>query len=108
MEVAMNNNCISNSKVEVSDGLSLNDKDYMNILLNNLKEMVKNYAIAMTEASNETLYQEYKNMFDQYANLQRKVFELMFKNGWYALEKAEENKINSKWQTLNNELTNLQ
>ena len=45
----MNNNQIKNTKVEVPTGISMNDKDYINSLLSCLKEMVKNYSIAMTE-----------------------------------------------------------
>ena len=69
--------------------------------------MIKNYAIVLTEASNEKLYQEYKTMFDEYANLQREVYELMFRKGWYSLEKAEKEKIDSKYQMLNQEFSDL-
>lgn len=103
----MNNNKISNPKVEVPKGVSINDKDYMNSLLSCLKEMVKNYAVALTEASNENLYNQYKEMFDTYSNLQREVFEVMFRKGWYSLEQAEEQKINSKYQMLNQEFLDL-
>ena len=61
----MNNNQIKNPKVEVPTGKTLNDKDYMNSLLSTLKELVKNYAIALTEASNENLYNEYKNGYKE-------------------------------------------
>lgn len=103
----MNNNEIKNPKVEVPTGINLNDKDYANQLLSCLKEMVKNYAVSLTEASNENLYNEYKNMFDNYINLQREVFEILFRKGWYILEKAENQKINQKYQTLNQELIDL-
>lgn len=101
------NNQIKNEKVNVPTGKTLNDKDYMNSLLSFLKEIVKNYATALTEASNEFLYNEYKNMFDIYSKLQRDVYELMFRKGWYVLEVAEQNKINSKFQTLSQEFTDL-
>ena len=104
----MNNNEIKNPKTEVPKGTNFNDKDYMNSLLSCLKEMVKNYSVALTEASNETLYQEYKTMFDNYSKLQRDVYELMFRKGWYSLEKAEMKKISSKIQILNQELIDLQ
>ena len=42
------NNKICNIKVEVPRGMSLNDKDYINSLLSNLKEMEKNYVISMS------------------------------------------------------------
>lgn len=103
----MDNNQIKNPKVEVPSGLALNDKDHINSLLGTLKEMIKNYAVALTEASNEYLYEEYKKMFDEYSSLQRRVFEIMFKKGWYVLEKSETKKINDKYQTLSKEFTDL-
>ena len=103
----MDNNKISNPKTEVPTGRSFNDKDYINCLLSSLKELVKNYAIVLTEASNENLYNIYKSMFDNYSSLQREAYEVMFRNGWYSLEKAEIQKINSKIQMLQQEITDL-
>lgn len=103
----MNNNQIKNPKVETPKGMNLNDKDYINCLLSSLKELVKNYSVALTEASNENLYNEYKNMFENYSSMQRDVYELMFRKGWYTMESAEVQKINSKYQCLNQELMDL-
>ena len=103
----MNNNKISNPKTEVPKGTSINDKDYMNSLLSSLKEMVKNYATSLTEVSNQTLYKEFKTMFDEYSNLQREVYETMFRKGWYSIEKVEQQKLNTKYQTLNQEFMDL-
>ena len=102
----MNNN-IYNPKTEVPSGIVLNDKDYLNSLLSCLKEMEKNYALVMTEASNEHLFQKYKSIFQTIASLQREVYELMFRKGWYTLEYAETQKINKKHQMLNQELQSL-
>ena len=101
------NNQICNPKQEVPSGINLNEKDYCTSLLCSLKEIVKNYATVLTEASNEYLYQEYKKTFDEYINLQRDVYELMFRKGWYVLEKSEKQKIDSKYQTLNQEFNDL-
>ena len=103
----MNNNQISNPKTEIPKGTNINDKDYMNSLLSSLKEMVKNYATSLTEVSNEASYKEFKTMFDEYSNLQREVYETMFRKGWYSLEKADEQKLNTKYQTLNQEFMDL-
>lgn len=101
------NNKISNEKVPVESGIELNDKDYINSILSTLKELVKNYAVSLTEASNEVLYAKYKEMFDEYSKLQRDVYEIMFKFGWYELEKSDNNKINEKYTMLNQEFTKL-
>ncbi len=101
------NNQISNPKVEVEKGIDLNDKDYITCILTSLKELEKNYAIALTEASNEELYQKYFNIFESISKLQREVYEVMFKKGWYILEQAEQLKIQNKYQTLNKEYQDL-
>lgn len=101
------NNKISNPKQQVPTGLSLNEKDYITSLLTCLKDIEKNYVIAMTEASNEHLYQQYHDMFCNLASLQRETYEVMFQKGWYSLEKAEAQKINEKAQMLTTEKQNL-
>ena len=103
----MNNNKICNPKTEVPTGTILNDKDYLNSILSFLKEMEKNYTLSLTEVSNEYLYDKFNNMFDDIKNLQREVYELSFKKGWYTLEKAEENKVTEKYNTLNQEFNDL-
>lgn len=101
------NNCIKNPKVEVPSGIKLNDKDYINSLLSLLKEMEKNYVVALTEASNENIYIKYKGMFDEFASLQREVFEEMFRKGWYVLCESSNDVIDSTYNMLNQELNNL-
>ena len=101
------NNIIQNKKVEVSKSIELNDKDYLNSINSTLKEMAKNYSVVLTEASNENLFKVYKKIFDNIITMQRQTFELIFENGWYILEKAEKNKINNKFSTLNQEFIDL-
>lgn len=101
------NQQISNSKVEVPTGIACNDKDYINSLLSCLKEMSKNYVVAMTEASNEALFEKHKQIFLTLIALQREVYELMFRKGWYILEQVDDNKISSKQQMLSTEYQNL-
>ena len=101
------NNEIKNEKVQVPNGVDLNDKDYLNSLLSCLKEMTKNFATAMTEASNDNLYEKYEEMFEDVSEMQREVYEVMFSKGWYCLEKVENQKINNKIQMLQQEVTDL-
>ncbi len=101
------NNKICNLKVEVPEGISLNDKDYLNSLLSTLKEMEKNYVVAMTEASSEKLYQLQREVFLKIASMQREVYELLFRKGWYCLEKLDGTKIADKYQKLDKEYTSI-
>lgn len=101
------NNIIQNKKVVVPIGIDLNDKDYLNSMNSLLKEMIKNYAVILTEVSNKYLLKEYKKIFDNLIILQRQTFDLIFENGWYTLEKAEKNKIDNKFSTLNSDFTDL-
>jgi len=101
------NNKVSNVKKEVSAGLKMNDKDYVNDILSSLKCITKDYAIVMTEASNEVLYEYYAEMFDDFSLMQRNVYELMFRNGWYELEKADDMKVEEKYNMLDKELADL-
>ena len=103
----MSKNIIQNSKTEVPTGNELNDKDYMNLLLCSLKEFTKNYAVALTEASNEKLYKKIKKLFDNAVSLQRETYELMFDNGWYSIEKVSKDKIKTKYNMFCTELNNL-
>ena len=101
------NNEIKNEKVQVPNGIEMNDKDYLNSLLSCLKEMTKNFATAMTEASNDHLYEKYEEMFEDVSEMQREVYDVMFQNGWFVLEKADTNKITKKYNLLNQEFINL-
>ena len=101
------NNQITNPKVEVPTGITCNDKDYLNSLLSCLKEMSKNYVMAMTEASNECLYEKHKQVFLSLIALQREAYELMFRKGWYVLDKAEVQKINQNSEMLLQEYQDL-
>lgn len=103
----MNNNKVSNPKTNVPTGINMNDKDYLTCLLTVLKEMSKNYSTAMTEASNEHLYKSYHSIFNEVSKLQREVYELMFQNGWYSLEKQDQTKINEKYNMLSTEYQEL-
>ena len=98
---------ISNTKQEVDNTINMNDKDYINKLLSCLKEITKNYAVALTEASNETLYNKYKDMFLRYIDMQRKVFELMFRKGWYELEQVDNNKLKEKYNLFSEEANTI-
>lgn len=98
---------VGNIVVEVPKGIELNEKDYCLCLLTTLKEMEKNYVVAMTEASNDWLYEQYLNVFTSLSDFQRKIYTLMFQKGWYQLESVDSKKINEKYNMLNTEYKDL-
>jgi len=99
-------NKVSNENNEFSN-IPMTDKDYATMLLTMLKDISKNYTISLTEASNEILYNKYKDMYVKYINMQRNLFEEMYRKGWYNLEKVEDNKLTTKYNTLNNEFNSI-
>ena len=102
------NNKISNPKPELPTGMALNDKDIIMSLLTCLKEMEKNYVYALEEASSEFLYNKHKDNFLAIQQMQRDVYETMFRLGFYELEAQDKNKILEKYNMLNQEYSSLQ
>ena len=98
---------IQNSPTQVQESVYLNDKDYFLRLQSTLKEMTKNYATALTEASNNKLYKKIKDQFETITALQRKIYDVMFENGWYQLETAGKTELSSKHDMLNKEYQSL-
>lgn len=98
---------ITNPETEVPSGKEMNDKDYLNAVLTIEKNITNNISIALNEASNEELYKEFFAFFKETQDLQRELFELAFKNGWYTLEEADKSKIKEKHTEINNQLSEL-
>lgn len=93
-------NKIGNEVCEVPSGIELNEKDYATCLLSTLKDMEKNYTVAMTEASNEFLYNKYLDVFTKISHFQRDLYTVMFQKGWYQLEGVDAKKIKEKYNSF--------
>jgi len=103
----MNNNEIKNQKKEVPTGIEMNDRDYLNSILELEKNMSNNYSIALNEASNEYLYEDYFTLFEDTKDAARECYNLMFQYGWYTLEEAEDQKVTDKINCFKQQLTDL-
>ncbi|HLN61792.1 MAG TPA: spore coat protein [Symbiobacteriaceae bacterium] len=68
---------------------TINDADRMSDVLNTEKHLTDEYNIAMNEASHDALYQVLKQNDDKCHQLQRQLFNIMFKKGWYKLPVAD-------------------
>lgn len=103
----MKNNEIKNPKMEVPAGIEMNDRDYLNSILELEKNMSNNYSIALNEASNDYLYEDYFTLLEDSKDAAREAYNLMFQYGWYTLEEAEEQKVNDKINYFIKELNEL-
>lgn len=103
----MKNNEIKNLKMEVPMGIEMNDRDYLNSILELEKNMSNNYSIALNEASNDYLYEDYFTLLEDTKDAARDAYNLMFQYGWYTLEEAEEQKLNDKINCFTQKLTEL-
>ena len=90
------------------NNITLDDKYYLNTLLCLLKDNLKNLTVALTEASNEELYKEYKKIFDELSLFQRKTYDLIYKMGWYKLESVNKTKIKTLLSDLESDMNNLE
>lgn len=104
----MKNSKIKNAKKEVPTGIKMNDRDYLNSILDLEKNMSNNYSIALNEASNDYLYEDYFTLFEDTKDAARECYNLMFQYGWYTLEEAEEQKVNDKMNCFQQKLTDLE
>jgi spore coat protein CotF len=68
---------------------NVNDRDRMQDLLAQEKYLGVAYNIAMNEAGHEELFQVFKQNHDNIHQLQRNLFNTMFKKGWYKLPVAD-------------------
>lgn len=95
-------------KVDVQNTKEMNDRDYLVDLLSSEKDIVKNMCVALTEASNRKLHEEFFEIFETVVALQEEAYVLAWNNGWYALEEAEEKKIKEKAKELQKKLEELE
>lgn len=92
----------------MSNGLTMQAKEYLNCLLEIEKNMSNNYSVAMNEASNDDLYEEFFDMFTSIKDMTRDIYDLMMHLGWYNTEYVDEGKVTKKLDELTNKLNNLE
>ncbi|WP_117168959.1 spore coat protein [Paraliobacillus sediminis] len=89
----MNQQKVQNPETQVNKTPEMNDRDFINDMLSTEKYMTQSYSVALNEASNQTFYQDLLAIFNETQDCQRNLYNLMFKNGWYSLDKAEQQQI---------------
>ncbi|TKC19208.1 spore coat protein [Robertmurraya kyonggiensis] len=80
----------------------MNDRDFINDGLATCKYLTDSLNIAVREASHEQLYKDLLQMLEETHDSARHLFDVMFQNGWYKLEAAEQQKIDQAYQQFSN------
>ncbi|MCM3029494.1 MULTISPECIES: spore coat protein [unclassified Niallia] len=94
----MNQQKVQNPETQVAKTPQMNDRDFINDLLATEKYMTASYSTALNEASNEKLYDDLLSIFTETQNMQRELYDLMFREGWYKLESADQQKLQQAYQ----------
>lgn len=94
--------CCKETSVDATK--NMNERDYLVDILSSEKDITKNMCVALTEASNEKLHSDFKEIFDTVESLQREAYNLAWNKGWYTLEEAEQTKISEKQTELQTKL----
>ena len=100
-------NKVSNPKIEVPTTTEMNDLNYLSDILESEKNICTNMSIALNEASNYYIYEHFFDIYDNVREAQRNTYNLLFRNGWYSLEKEDTNKVSQKFNELNLKLNEL-
>lgn len=71
----------------------MEDKYYLEDILECEKNMVVNLSISLNEASCDEIYQKYLKMFELVSKKAKDLFTIAYQNNWYQLENVDANKI---------------
>jgi spore coat protein CotF len=93
---------ITNPETQIQKGPQMNERDFVNDLLSTEKYLSTSYSTALNEASHQALYQDLLTISNETHQLQRDLYNLMFKNGWYTLEAADTQKLQQSHQQFSN------
>ncbi|WP_318505512.1 spore coat protein [Bacillus sp. T3] len=82
-------------------GPEMNDRDFVNDGLSTCKYLTDSLNSAVREASHIQLHADFMQILTETHQSARDLFNLMFKEGWYKLEAAEQQKVDQAYQQFN-------
>ena len=89
------------------ENTALTDEEMLNDTLASCKSLMSLLNIYATEASNEEIEDIIEDIYLTMKDNQRNLYKVMYKKGWYKLEKEDTKKINSaitKFSDYRNEM----
>lgn len=104
----MKNNRICNRRVRVESGIKMNDRDYLENIFFLEQGLSNMYSNLLTKVSNDYLYEDFFELFEDSKDISRDIYDLLFKNGWLEVEKASNVEINDLNSKLNGMLADIE
>lgn len=104
----MKNNRICNRRVRVESGINMNDRDYLENIFFLEQGLSNMYSNLLTKVSNDYLYEDFFELFEDSKDISRDIYDLLFKNGWLEVEKASNVEINDLNSKLNGMLADIE
>ena len=89
---------IQNPEMQVPKTPQMSDRDFINDQLTTEKYMTSSYNIALNEASHSQLYNDLAGIYQESQDCQRELYNMMFRKGFYALEAADQQKLDQSYQ----------
>ena len=89
------------------ENVALTEEEMLNDTLASCKSLMSLLNIYATEASNEEIEDVIEDIYLQMKDNQRNLYKVMYKKGWYKLEKEDTKRINSaitKFSDYRNEI----
>ena len=85
----------------------LTEEDILNDVMLCEKNISNSYSVAINEMSNSKLYRKIMSIFEDTKEIARDIFNLMYQNGWYTLERENESKIENSFDKYNKKYDEL-
>ena len=83
-------------------GPEMNERDFLNDILATEKYLTDNFNIFTREASNQVLHETVFRILQESHAAARRLFNLMFKKGWYKLTAASQQELTQAAQQFQN------
>lgn len=83
----------------LNDNILFSDKDYIYYLLIALKETEKQ-CLNMIKTNNKCLYNVYRDLLLEIAVLERRVYYILFINGWYLLDSVGVRQLQERYHVF--------
>ena len=74
------------------------DRDYLYYFLGCLRDLEKQYCLMITYVNNNYNYQIYRDFLLTISRFRKKIYSILFMNGWYLLNKVEEDELRNKYR----------